>query len=474
MIEQRKSQSVNDGRRAFWKQVSLFFIPLAILVSLLLLGFYWYTSNNSLRVLEERERNIVKLYHDNLGVELGFILTDIQYLSNQHELQDFIDSGFTENKDLARDYSTFSKEKGLYDQIRFLDRTGMERIRINYNNGKPAVVPLDSLQNKANRYYFSDAFKLPKNAIFISPLDLNIEKKTIEIPQKPMIRLGMPVFDKNGKKQGVLLLNFLAQKILDSFHQWSQRQSGESMLLNKDGYWLQGATKEDEWGFMYQDRKDITFKNRYPDEWDDITRKGRGQVRNKNGLFTFEVIKPLKSVTNEDGTLNDYHWIIVSRIAPETLSEQSKVQRQTLIFSSLILACLLFSLAIIRTRSAIAQTQYQESIERKNAELQDQQKRLQSAVSELIESNNSLNKTVHDLEKALTEIKTLRGILPICSYCKEIRNDKGYWIRIENYIEQHSQAEFSHGICDKCLQEYFPEEAEELDAADNTNTNEDD
>ena len=54
------------------------------------------------------------------------------------------------------------------------------------------------------------------------------------------------------------------------------------------------------------------------------------------------------------------------------------------------------------------------------------------------------------LEKALYEIKILSGLLPICSSCKKIRDEKGYWNQIESYIRDHSEAEFSHGICDEC------------------------
>ncbi len=57
---------------------------------------------------------------------------------------------------------------------------------------------------------------------------------------------------------------------------------------------------------------------------------------------------------------------------------------------------------------------------------------------------------IKDLQKALSEIKTLRGILPICSSCKKIRDDEGSWEQIESYIRDHSEAEFSHGLCPEC------------------------
>ncbi|MGM0601067.1 MAG: ABC transporter substrate-binding protein [Candidatus Rifleibacteriota bacterium] len=66
-------------------------------------------------------------------------------------------------------------------------------------------------------------------------------------------------------------------------------------------------------------------------------------------------------------------------------------------------------------------------------------------------------KLIEELKQAITEIKTLKGILPICSSCKKIRDDKGYWEKLENYIKLNSDAEFSHGLCPDCLKELYPE-----------------
>jgi len=61
-----------------------------------------------------------------------------------------------------------------------------------------------------------------------------------------------------------------------------------------------------------------------------------------------------------------------------------------------------------------------------------------------------------NLEKLLAEVKTLGGMLPICSHCKKIRDDKGYWNQIEAYLNEHTDAEFTHGICPDCAKEAFP------------------
>lgn len=62
-----------------------------------------------------------------------------------------------------------------------------------------------------------------------------------------------------------------------------------------------------------------------------------------------------------------------------------------------------------------------------------------------------------ELEQALVEVKRLQGILPICANCKKIRDDTGYWQQIEAYISDHSEAEFSHGICSDCAKKLYPE-----------------
>jgi hypothetical protein len=66
------------------------------------------------------------------------------------------------------------------------------------------------------------------------------------------------------------------------------------------------------------------------------------------------------------------------------------------------------------------------------------------------------------LEKALAEIKTLKGIVPICAKCKKIRDDKGYWNQLEEYMRTHLDAEFSHGLCPDCMRELYPEVAEKI------------
>lgn len=91
------------------------------------------------------------------------------------------------------------------------------------------------------------------------------------------------------------------------------------------------------------------------------------------------------------------------------------------------------------------------------------------ALNEISLLNNQLTNITRELQRknrqlkeAAENIKKLRGMLPICSYCKKIRDDKGYWDEVETFITQHSGACFSHGICPECLEKHFPDFADEI------------
>ena len=73
------------------------------------------------------------------------------------------------------------------------------------------------------------------------------------------------------------------------------------------------------------------------------------------------------------------------------------------------------------------------------------------------QANKENSKLIIELQDALAEVKTLSGLMPICSFCKKIRDDKGYWNQFESYIKEHSQVEFSHSICPECAKNQYPE-----------------
>ena len=77
--------------------------------------------------------------------------------------------------------------------------------------------------------------------------------------------------------------------------------------------------------------------------------------------------------------------------------------------------------------------------------------------SRIVGLQQALGVRVNELQKALASVRTLSGLLPICAYCKRIRDDRDYWKQIEHYLSEHSNARFSHGICPDCMKQHLPE-----------------
>ncbi|MBI4966291.1 MAG: hypothetical protein HY913_23635 [Desulfomonile tiedjei] len=93
----------------------------------------------------------------------------------------------------------------------------------------------------------------------------------------------------------------------------------------------------------------------------------------------------------------------------------------------------------------------------RNLEIEAAHERIKTESEERLRARIEKDNLIIQLEHALSEVKTLSGLIPICSACKRIRDDKGYWNQIESYIRDHSDAEFSHSICPDCQQRLYPD-----------------
>ncbi len=96
-------------------------------------------------------------------------------------------------------------------------------------------------------------------------------------------------------------------------------------------------------------------------------------------------------------------------------------------------------------------------LSKSNRDLADLNERLAREIEERKRAERDKEAVILELRQALAEVKKLGGLLPICSACKKIRDDRGYWQQIEAYIREHSEAEFTHSICPKCMKELYPE-----------------
>jgi len=88
---------------------------------------------------------------------------------------------------------------------------------------------------------------------------------------------------------------------------------------------------------------------------------------------------------------------------------------------------------------------------------------LKTEIGERVKAEADRDKIILNLQHALDEVETLRGILPICSFCKKVRDDEGYWEQVDVYLRKHSKVDISHGVCPVCTKEHYSEIYEEID-----------
>lgn len=202
-------------------------------------------------ILEQLEYRIIQI-HERVIKDLNYIVES--YLFKKYLL------GEVSIEDIEQEWLLLSLLKRDYDQIRYLDKNGMEKIRVNYNNGNPYSVPKDKLQNKSNRYYFKDLLDVEGQSVLISKFDLNIENGEIEDPIKPMLRYSLSIY-RDEEFLGAIILNFLAQKILEITKDEALLHNNNLYFLNSDGYFLSCPNSFQCWGFMYESKKDSTIFN---------------------------------------------------------------------------------------------------------------------------------------------------------------------------------------------------------------------
>ena len=356
-----------------FKEFFYIFSLLCFLIAIVAGMHYYSFYTTERKTLEASETLNVDLARRMIATDISTVVQDLRFLVEHIERQELIQLAASKrSRMIAQEFRVFAEKRGLYDQIRFLNESGMEVVRVNYDRGKTLVVPGEALQNKASRYYFRKALEQESGGIYISPLDLNVEGGEIQRPLKPMMRFGAPVFDHQGNKRGVVLLNYFGARLIQNFSRAAANIAAHIELVNSDGYWLSSPRKADEWGFMFNNGRTIGRDNH--GEWKTILSAESGQFETESGLFTFNTIYPARVAfftldpwlmdEAQSGDIGPY-WKIISRLSPEQLTAGLTffIPRHWVLYLAMLLLAtigsFLLALTQARHRQAEAQGEYE-------------------------------------------------------------------------------------------------------------------
>lgn len=227
------------------------FILMAVLPAVVVGTYSVKVSSASLLTQElNSQKQVVASQFRNISSFLSNTRSDVEFLAESIPLRQYLRSRQSDRQGksseplrlaVEQELLAFAKSRRIYYQMRYIDETGQEIVRIDTDPaGVTAPVPQDKLQNQASRYYFSETAKLPAGSVFVSPLDLNRERGEIEKPHKPVIRYGIPLRYPDGENAGILITNIYAAGFLSNL--------GKVMLVDGDGNYLSHPDPAKAWG----------------------------------------------------------------------------------------------------------------------------------------------------------------------------------------------------------------------------------
>ena len=224
-----------------WKNGGKVF-ALTFLLGICLVFFFIYIY---LLVDAEGKKERIQLHNEHLSLAADTLIN--QWVSGMAQNVLFLaeeTTSLTQNTShinltpLRNLYFNFINHQKVLGQIRYINNAGQEMIRFNQTPAGLREVMSENLQDKSSRYYFKDAVDLKDGQLAISKLDLNIENNRVEIPIKPTLRISTPIFDSEGHRMGVLVVNFLAHDLLAKLDNLKKESQQQLWIVNQQFDWV--------------------------------------------------------------------------------------------------------------------------------------------------------------------------------------------------------------------------------------------
>lgn len=239
--------TITNPSRGLARRIYFAFLLAAVIPTALagLIGIY--VALDTLRT--ETLRNLqqeVAVRAQGVGLFFDQLAAEILYLADSAPLDELrlaLRSGDRKRIDAAtarleRDYASLAATYPHLYQIRYMDAGGREIVRVDKKDSQVTVIAAERLQNKADRYYFSDAIRRHPGELYVSPLDLNIEFGVVEQPERPVIRVATPIGTGRGPNDGILVINLHADFLLEQIQQMVQARSGTAYLFDRAGHFM--------------------------------------------------------------------------------------------------------------------------------------------------------------------------------------------------------------------------------------------
>ena len=274
----------------FWqvakKQLGALGLLLLLLV-LVTLALFINDRQQEWNLRTEQATHRLELAFQMIDRDLERVRSDVRFVSQQGTIRDFNPDDKQSRLDVEAEFKNFLRSQQTFQQIRLLDLSGQEKIRVDWHGMLPEVVPLDALQNKSDRNYVRESLRIRAGEVFVSEFDLNQERGKIERPLTPVIRFATAVSDGTGEKKYLLIVNYLGAPLLNELK--STSIPGKVFLVRGDGQYLLGTESSDAWGWLLEHSN--SFDRQFPNAWSQKDKQLGNCFRTSEGAFAFQQIK---------------------------------------------------------------------------------------------------------------------------------------------------------------------------------------
>lgn len=269
------------------------FLPLLVVVWSITAAIYFMQIHSSRGYLQEITELQNRIFREQLEQEFAKVVEDIELLIHNGATQEYINHPNAQSlRALNQYWLNLAYSRDAYNQLRLLDSSGMEKVRIDWNEGNPELFSWDKQQDKSQRAYFKKGMLLHSGAVYLSPIDLNVEYGIIERPYVPVIRFVSPLFNHDGERVGLIVINYHGKRLFelleDGFIKHYEQGHHFLLLLNQESFYLKGVQPDEEWGFLFPNRKKHRFEVDFPKVWKEMQHKPRGQLKVDGSLLTYE------------------------------------------------------------------------------------------------------------------------------------------------------------------------------------------
>jgi len=312
------------------------FLTLFLMGALCSVYFIQSWVNSEIESLISEERVATKSVAVALTTTIATSLRHIQSLGREKAVVELLIAPTPDNRlRVTEGFSSLIQRNPDYDQVRWIDEFGQERVRVNNINGVPVIVPEQELQSKADRDYFIDTMALGVGDLYVSALDQNIEHGQVEMPPKYMLRIGKPIRDAEDHQRGILVINLLMTKSFDSAVDFATSSRSHIMLLSHQGTVLKGKG----------DGTDLIFSEQFPSIWKQMLQSGKESSISEDGVWVWGKIKITPESFAENVISKEPEWTVVSHIPGHDIQViQGKIWGQFLpVFGFILIFSTVFS-----------------------------------------------------------------------------------------------------------------------------------